>query len=285
MLITKLDGEQEEFDPLKLERSLIRAGASQDIADDIVEKVQREIVPGMTTSHIYRHARKMLKRHMDAPVAARYSLRRAVMGLGPSGFPFESLIGEIFKRKGYRVRVGVELMGKCVMHEMDVVAENPTDLILVEAKFHNQQAFKTDVKVPLYVHARFLDLEASNFDGLHKKGQNASCWIMTNTKFTEAAITYGECVGITLVSWTYPDEGNIQDMVEELGVHPLTCLTTLSQKEKTLLLEQGALLCNEVVANPRALHSIGFSNAKIDRVLEEAHKVCVPNFRDGLSIT
>lgn len=274
-LVKKLDGELEPFDSSKLVRSLKNAGASDAQASDILSRIETDLRDGMTTSHIYRHARRLLKKHSGAPVAARYSLRRAVLELGPSGFPFETLLGEVFKKKGYEVRVGDIMKGKCVEHEMDVIAKNDKELVLVEAKFHNAQGFKTDVKVALYIHARFLDLQAGGFEGLVPAGGVARSWIVTNTKFTENAIRYGKCVGMNLIGWGYPAKGNVQDLIEEAGLHPLSCLTTMTSKEKDALYQNGIVLCKGVIDNPNVLELAGISGKKVDVVLAEANKLCV----------
>ncbi len=276
MLITKLDGTTEDFDGSKLKGSLFHAGATEDVANEILAHVESELKPGMTTSEIYHHAKQMLRKKMEHPVAARYSLRRAILELGPSGYPFEKILGEVFRLKGYQVEVGRMLKGKCVEHEVDVVARNDKKLILGEAKFHNNQGFKTDVKVALYIHARFLDLTAADFDGLCPKGGECESWLITNTKFTDAAIKYGECVGIKMVGWGYPEKGNVQDLIEHTGLHPLSSLTTLTTKEKEALYVQGAVLCRNITENPNILESVGVTGPKVERVLEEAHRLCMP---------
>ncbi len=274
MLITKLDGTREEFSPQKLMRSLFNAGARDDVAREIVNRIEQEVTDGMSTSHIYKHARKLLRMHTDHPVAARYSLRRAVLDLGPSGYPFENLLGEVFKRQGYHVDVGTMIEGKCVSHEIDVLARNDKKLILGEAKFHNNQWFKTDVKVALYIHARFLDCEAANFSGMCPPNGKAESWLLTNTKFTDMAIKYGRCVGITMIGWGYPEKGNVQDLIEQTGLHPLSCLTTLSTKERQALYQNGVVLCKSITDNPNILETVGVTGKKVENILTEAHKLC-----------
>ncbi len=275
MLVTKLDGTLEEFDTRKLFQSLQRAGASDDVAQSIVAHIEKEVREGMTTSHIYKHALRLLRKSAHLPVAARYSLRRAVLELGPSGYPFEQLIGEILKAKGYKVDVGTTLRGKCVIHEVDVVAQNDKELILVEAKFHNAQGFKTDVKVALYIHARMLDLKENRYDNLCPPGGTCSSWLVTNTKFTENAIAYGRCVNMTLIGWGYPHHGNLQDLIEETKLHPLSCLTTLTQKERESMYQRGLVLCKDVTNDPNVLENAGITGKKVDEVLQEAHHLCV----------
>jgi hypothetical protein len=276
MLITKLDGTTEPFDGQKLIHSLVHAGATESIANDILSRIERELTPGMTTSHIYKHAKRLLGKRTDHPVAARYSLRRAILELGPSGYPFERILGEVFRLQGYQVEVGQLIRGKCVEHEVDVIARNAEKLVLGEAKFHNNQGFKTDVKVALYIHARFLDLQAADYAGMCPQNGTCESWLMTNTKFTDAAIRYGECVGITMIGWGYPRKGNVQDLIEQTGLHPVSSLTTLSKKEKDLLYAQGMVLCRNITENPNVLESVGVTGKKVEQILAEAHRLCVP---------
>jgi hypothetical protein len=89
--ITKANGVKEIFKPDKLSQSLLNSGASEDIARGIVEHISRELQDGMSTSVIYDHAFYLLGKKAK-PLAARYSLRRALGELGPSGFPFEKFM-------------------------------------------------------------------------------------------------------------------------------------------------------------------------------------------------
>jgi hypothetical protein len=81
------------------------------------------------------------------------------MELGPSGFPFEKYVAEILKYQGYRVEVGVIVEGFCVKHEVDIIAEKEAKHFMIECKFHNQPGTFCDVKIPLYINSRFLDIE------------------------------------------------------------------------------------------------------------------------------
>jgi hypothetical protein len=275
MLITKLDGESEPFEPRKLYESLLRAGASDSEAHDIVSLIEKKVTEGMTTTNIYRYALRLLRKMSRAPVAARYSLRRAVLDLGPSGYPFEQLLGEMFRLKGYNTTVGTTLQGRCISHEVDIVARKERELILVEAKFHNAQGFKTDVKVAMYVYARMIDLRDNHYDGLCPTGGTCSSWLVTNTKFTENAIKYGKCTGMRLIGWGYPNEGNLQNLIEETKLHPLSCLTTLTQKERESMYQRGYVLCKDVTEDPNVLENAGVTGSKVDKVLQEAHRLCI----------
>ena len=134
--VVKANGQREPFVKEKLESSLFKAGADETTVNDIVDHTVRDLKDGMSTSEIYKHAFFLL-RQKSKPAAVTYSLRRAVMGLGPSGFPFEKYVSLILKEKGYEVLTDQMVMGSCVPHEVDIIAWNENKLIMVEAKFHN----------------------------------------------------------------------------------------------------------------------------------------------------
>lgn len=275
--VLKTSGEKERFSLPKLRRSLERSGADKKMIDMVISQILPEVIDGMETLSIYKRAFKILKR-TKFDVAIRYSLRKAVLELGPSGFPFEKFIAEVLRRKGYSARTGVTLPGYCVRHEVDILAEKENRHIFVECKFHNQQGVKSDVKIALYVHARFLDLQRGHSAKENNQPRTVpkvhEGWLITNTKLTLDAIQYGQCAGLRIIGWDYPEKGNLQDLILETGLHPLTFLTTLSAKDKMALLQQGVVLCRDLKKSPIPLRSIGFSDDQIKKVQSEVDQVC-----------
>jgi hypothetical protein len=270
--IRKASGEQEAWNPKKLEYSLRAVKAPEQLIHEIITHVEKDLRDGMRTSEIYQHAFALLKRY-DSPFAAEYSLKKAIMQLGPSGFPFEKFIAQILMAQGYRTRVGVQVQGKCVTHEVDVIAEKDDERILVEAKFHNSPEIKSDVKVALYVHARFQDIQKR----LVEEGGDevyTHAWLITNTNFTSQAIQYGTCAGLAMTGWNHPRGHTLQDLIRNTQTHPITCLTTLSQQQKLQLLNSGTVLCRSVVDDPRTLEKIGMNKGRIDMVLKEGAMLC-----------
>lgn len=266
--IKKSSGVLEVFNKVKLIESLEKAGASMFVAEDVAKKIEEKLKEGMPTSMIYTQSFKLLRKKESRP-AIRYSLRRSIASLGPTGFPFEDFVGEIFKEKGYKIMNDVMVRGKCTEHEIDVVAYNEDHLIMTEVKFHNQLMLKSDVKVALYIKARFDDLEGVefNFDGNKRKMTQGM--LLTNTKFTENAIQFGSCSGVNMIGWNYPAKGNLHDLIEETKLHPLTCLTTLSGREKKLLLDKEIVTCKSLKNKVDILKGMQLSDGRIDRVLKE----------------
>src|SRR3989344_5997204 len=160
--VFKANGTKELFDVKKLEESLLHSGASPKVTGDVIAHVSSELQDGMTTREIYQHAFEILHKE-EKPVAMKYSVRHAIMELGPIGFPFEDFVAEIFRAKGFEAITGQVVKGFCTEHEVDVVAWNDKKLIMVEAKFHNEMGTKSDLKVVLYIKARFDDLRKMKF--------------------------------------------------------------------------------------------------------------------------
>ncbi|OGD67723.1 hypothetical protein A2442_04100 [Candidatus Campbellbacteria bacterium RIFOXYC2_FULL_35_25] len=274
--ITKADGEREIFDITKLESSLKRAGANDGTVMEISQTIEDELVEGMHTMEIYKRAFSLLKKK-EKTAATRYSVRRAIMDMGPNGFPFEDFVGEIFRAKGYHVEVGKTVRGFCVLHELDITAENDKEFIGAEIKFHNSSGITSDIKTALYVKARFDDLEKGDFYKKIDKKKKKIKMLITNTKFSSRAVDYGVCVGLTMISWNYPEKGNLQDLIEENNLHPLTCLTSLNKQEKLKFLNQGIVLCREIRGGgENILGTVGVRGNRVNQVLEEARNLCRP---------
>lgn len=120
--IVKMDGEKAVFDSSKLVSSLERSGANDVGISRILSHVEASLYDGISTKEIYKIAFSLLRKS-SRPTAARYKLKKAIMELGPTGFPFEKFVGEILAHQGFSTNVGVIVKGHCVNHEVDVVAE------------------------------------------------------------------------------------------------------------------------------------------------------------------
>jgi hypothetical protein len=271
--ITKADGTKELFEEIKLVESLKNAGCGDDIVEEIMDHMSKEMYDGMPTSEIYSRAFKLLRSH-SMPVAIKYSLRRALSELGPDGFPFEKYIAKLFQAKGYETLTDQNVLGVCVSHEVDVVAWNKEKLVMVEAKFHNELDLKSDLKVVLYIKARFDDLKGTTFEYGGVKRNLDEGWLITNTKFTDQAIKYGECNHVKMLGWNYPKKGNLQDIIEELHLHPFTCLDSISNSHKKELLKRGIVLCMDIYNNQSILDEVGIKSPEKDEIILEIKTVC-----------
>ncbi len=272
-LVTKPDGQKTPFLPDRLIDSLERVGANQGLIHRIITQVEEQFQPEMRSSDIYRLVYQELRKR-SRPAAARYKLRKAIMELGPTGYPFEAYIGEIFRHLDYDIRVGIRMDGKCVTHEVDVLAERDTKRISIECKFGNATTKRIDVKVALYIQARFQDLVKAWKKEDSWAAGSFECWIVTNSSFTDDAIRYGACTGMRLVSWRYPQKGNLKDLIEHSGLFPITALASITLAEKRQLLSQGIVLAKDLLGKESLLAEIHVSRNRIVACQAEVAGLC-----------
>ncbi|NKI25743.1 ATPase [Arenibacter sp. 6A1] len=266
-------GEKASFSLENLHNSLKNSGADEALINQIVDRVFDELYEGITTAEIYNRAFAILK-SKESVFASRYKLKKAIYELGPTGFPFERFVGDILKYSGYTVTIGSIMQGVCVTHEIDVLAEKNGELNLIECKFHGQEGRNCNVKIPLYIQSRFLDVKG------HWKTKKESHkplkmgWVVTNTRFTEDAISYGKCVGLYLLSWDYPKGDGLKDRIDRLGLYPITVSTLLSNREKQFLLSRDLVLCRQLMEDKFLLDHLGVSVARKKKILKEVQLLC-----------
>lgn len=268
--VTKMSGETELFDPKKLRRSLQKSKTPEALIEDILREVERN-TDLRTTRKIYSFAYDYLARAKPS-LAARYSLKQALMELGPIGFPFEQYIAHLFRKQGYTAVTNQIVIGHCVEHEVDIICTNKEEKYMVECKFHGRQELKCDVKVSLYIKARFDDVKEA-WEKKHAPLFHQG-WIVTNTKFTTQAIKFAECRNIRLLGWSYPEGNALPDLVAQYGLHPITALTSLSGSQKKALVKNNVVLCQDAVEHKHTLKELGFSQSEIDKIIKESVEVC-----------
>lgn len=265
-IVIKASGEKEDFKEEKILTSIKYAGVPESLQYQLLNYIKNNTNGNTTTEKIYRLINEFLEKSPYPYLKAKYSLKQAIMDFGPTGFPFEDFVAKILKEKGYTTKVRVILQGSCVSHEVDVLAEKGEEKIMVEAKFHNYPGVKTDIHVALYTKARF--------DDLKEKHKLTKSWLVTNTKTTLDAMTYGYCVGMNIIDWRHPNGQGLADLVENTKLHPLTSLTTLSQSQKKILLDNHIVLCKDLCENLNALDILSLSSKDKEAVFNEAQFVC-----------
>ncbi len=270
--VTKRNGEITAFDESKLKSSLRRVGATEEEIERITNYIHNQFADGMSTHALYKMAYARL-RSQSSKTAGRYRLKKAIMELGPTGHPFEQLVGELFKSEGYKVQIGIVAKGACVDHELDVVAEKDKSRIMAECKFHNDIRRKSDVKVALYIQSRFVDMRQAWKQQSTDSQMTYEGWIVTNTRFTVDALQYGLCSGLKMISWDYPINMGLRDWIDTAGFHPITVLQSLTKAEKTKLIDEDIILCRNILHDPTVLNILNKSDRQIEKTLEEARLI------------
>lgn len=265
-------GETVEFEISKLENSLRNSGAGEQSLKRVLETILPKCFDGITTGELYRMAFEELKKISNS-VAARYSLKKALLELGPAGFYFEQWIARVFQNIGYKTETGQLIKGHAVTHEADVIAKKDDKTYWVECKFRNAEDTKISVTTPMYVLSRIKDISDIQYNLFGTKTEFTDGWLITNTYFTKDSIAFSEYYGLRLLSWDYPKDKNIKSLVDQNALYPITCLTTLDGKQKQKLLEEKCVLAKELFNNQNLLNILELNEEKKSEVLKEAREL------------
>ncbi|MBD66252.1 MAG: hypothetical protein CME62_13660 [Halobacteriovoraceae bacterium] len=266
-LIQKRSKNEEPFDFSKYRKSLRKSGVTKHQANNLVEELG-DIKKYFSTAELNYKTYKLLLRKSKV-LAANYNLKQAIYSLGPTGYPFEILCAELLKVKGYTTRVSVIKKGKWVKHEVDLIAKRDDGCIYGECKFHNKKNIKNDIKVPLYVHARFLDIKEGN---PREEFQPA---LFTNTFFSKDAIKYARGVNLSLYAMNYPRKNNFIDLIQKYKVYPITSLHSLKKSSQQRLLDQGIVVIKQL--NRKNLLPVCRNENELVKVLQEVKILTRPN--------
>jgi hypothetical protein len=201
----------------------------------------------MKSQDIYDLVLEHLKKNQPA-AAIKYTLKKAIMGLGPAGYIFEKYIARILRAHGFETDVGRIIKGLCVNHEVDVIAEKDHNHIMIECKYHNDPGTKSDIKTALYVYARFLDIK--NACEMNANSYSFSkVWLATNTKCTSDAISYARCVKMGVMAWHYPRKKNLEYYIESKKLYPISILPGLKEYQKNKLFDNDIFTIQDFLNN------------------------------------
>lgn len=245
--LTKKSGEPELFDEEKVRKSFLNAGADEKIANLTVGSIKENIKNFNKTDDIYRHAVKQFKKHQPA-VALKYTLKRAMMDLGPTGFIFERYMAKILKEYGFKTEVDRFVKGFCVEHEIDIIAEKDGDHFMIECKYHNNSDIKSDIKTVLYINSRFQDIQKAceaKLNGYRLKQGG----LATNTKITSEAVRYARCVNLFIIAWHYPEKKNLEYYIEDKKLYPVSILAGLNNQQKNILFDNNIITIQDLLTN------------------------------------
>jgi Holliday junction resolvase-like predicted endonuclease len=224
--VKKRDGNHELFKASKLCSSLENAGVESGLSKQICGIVKESISANVSTEDIFRLTRRYLA-DTDPGLAAIYSLDRGLSALGPSGFLFEQYVGAMFEELGYIVDTNYYAQGEAVEHEIDVRAQKGNTVFIVEAKYRNNFKTKTPISQVMYADARIEDIRRK----AQQEGDTREYyeWVVTNTQFTENAISYVTKRDIQLLGWDFPSYINLKKIAYEKKLYPVTVLPSITR--------------------------------------------------------
>ncbi len=226
-------------------------GATRDIAETIAEKIEKNIYDGIETRKILRMIFRQLSRYIPA-IKLQTDLRKALSLMKPAP-DFERYIQILLSEHDYEVIPNQVIKGKCVEHEVDAVAAKNGETYIVEVKHHFNYHTPTGLDASRVARAVFEDVTEGFRLGLNKLRIDRAM-IVCNTKLSEHAKHYSKCRGIHHIGWSSPPNNDLQTMIEEKKLYPITYLRGLSALTKEKLASAGVILLKQLAAkNPEEL--------------------------------
>ena len=244
VIVTKFDGRKQPLNKGKIIRTCLRMHVTHQQANEIAKRIEKEAYDGISTKEILRKIFSYIKKYRPE-LKNRKDLRGAIAFLR-SKPDFEQFISLLLKEYGYEIETNQIIPGKCVEHEIDVIARKKNEILFVEVKHHFQYHTYTGVSVFLEVQAEFEDLVEGYKTGKHKIKFNKAL-IVCNTKISEHAKRYAVCRGIRHIAWRYPEEKSLEKMIEEKKLYPITILKSLDMSIQTKLADKGIILLKQLV--------------------------------------
>lgn len=257
-LIKKKSGLIENYSKEKLKKSMTRIGLEEKISEEITKEIEESLTPdNLDTEKIYDKTQEMLYKRSHI-ACFKYSLRSAILALGPSGFVFEKYIAKALEEEGYTSETNLYYEGCCVRHEVDLKATRNGYTLLGECKFHNNQDTKNDLKTVLYVKARMDDLHSNS------KNQFNDFFLISNTSFSSDAIKYSKCAGLKLLGFNYPEEENLYKLLERNMHYPITSIPWLKKSDINFLFDHNIILIHDLYKNLNLLELRNYKKEEIE---------------------
>lgn len=265
--IIKATGNPEPFSKKKLYTSIQHTGLSPKACQKITEKVASEVDEGFKTRDIYRKALSLVRENSHV-AAIHYSLKRALFDLGPTGHNFETYVSKYFHALGFETKTCQTVQGKLVPHEVDVIGSKNNQKIFVECKFHNHQGIKNDIKIALYVKARWDDLREG------PEGKNLKkFYLASNTSFSLDAKIYANGTGLNLLGVNAPDDISFLDEIKKMKLYPITSLRQVNRFTKNYLLSNGIILAQDVLNQRQLLFQMGMTDRNVKTLFDEINSL------------
>jgi len=272
LYVINLAGQKEPFSWKKVFSSAQRAGASKELATKIADEISLLVYPGISTALIYEEVLKRL--HESEPkVGIRFSLKKAIQRLGPTGFPFEKYVGALFENQGWQVFLNQQLKGYCLTYEIDFLAEKEEELFIGECKFRHALAKqKIPSEIILENYAKFLDLKKGELFKTPAFSQKEINFILvTDAKFTHRSQKFAQCYHLELLGWRYPQERGLEYLIESQNLYPITILPSLDDDLARQCFEEKIILVKDLLKKwPNFTRKAKIPPKKAAAIFEEA---------------
>jgi len=276
VFVTKADGTRQPFDKTKIMRTCLRMGATLVVAESIAEDIETRIYDDIETKKILQMIFRSLRKHKPA-IRNQIDLRKALSLLNPAP-DFERFIQLLLSEHGYEVTPNQIIRGRCVEHEVDAIARKNGKTCIVEVKHHFKYHTPTSLDVSRISRAVFEDVTEGYELGLNNLKIDYAL-IVCNTKLSEHAKRYADCRGIRHIGWSSPPNHDLQTMIEEKKLYPITFLKGLTAETRNKLAYNGVILLKQLTEKtPTELRrQTGISKEKLGSIVGKARTILSGN--------
>jgi hypothetical protein len=243
VFVTKAEGTKQLFDKEKVVRTCLRMGATRAAAEVIAKEIEAMVYDGIETKEILQMIFRKVGKHRPS-TKHQIDLRKALGLLNPKP-DFELFVQTLLREHGYTVTPNQIIRGRCVEHEVDAIARKDGETFIVEVKHHFSYHTPTSLDVGRISRAVFEDVTEGFELGLNKLKVDRSL-IVCNTKLSEHAKRYAECRGIYHIGWSSPPNYDLQTMIEEKQLYPITYLRRLNRVNRKKLMSNGIILLKQL---------------------------------------
>jgi hypothetical protein len=266
--VTKADGSKQPFDKQKIINTCLRLQASLEQAQSIADKIEARAYDGIPTKKILQMVFLYMKKYRPA-IVYQIDLRQAIAMLR-SKPDFEIFVAKLFEAMGYGVETNLIIQGKCVEHEIDVVARKEEEVILVEVKHHVNHHTYSGLDVFLQLNSTLEDLKLG-----YESGKNnfrfTKAVLICNTKVSEHAKRYALCKGLEFIAWKFPTEKGLERIIEENKLYPITFLKEIEREEAYKLADVGIVTVKQLLDNTEKIaRNAGIGKNRILKLQKDA---------------
>jgi len=243
IFVTKANGTRESFDRAKLVRTCRRMGATEEIAHHIAISIEARLFDGIETKKILSMIFVLMRKHK--PILKHMIDLRKSLSLLRSKPDFELFIQLLLKEYGYDVVPNLIIRGKCVEHEVDALASKEGKTMIVEVKHHFDYHTPTGLDEARIARAVFEDATEGHEIGSNDLGID-EVMIVSNTKLSGHAERYVNCRNIKHVGWSHPPKSDLQNLIEDKKLYPITILRGLRSPVRDKLVSAGIVMIKQL---------------------------------------
>jgi Holliday junction resolvase-like predicted endonuclease len=267
--VTKADGSKQLYDREKIVQTSLRLGADRTLAEQIARRLELKLYEGIPTRRILQLVFSYMRKTKPA-VVHLFDLRRGISFMEPKP-EFEMFVRALLTYSGYTVQPNRVLRGLCGEHEVDAIAEKDGLTYFVEAKHHEAYHAFTGLDESRIARAILEDVTEGYIRGTTDIKIDSAI-IVTNTKYSDHAATYGACRGIIQIGWATPIGSGVRDTVMAHRLYPLSCIRGLSEETRMRLVGLGIVLVRQLLEQDRHYleRQLGLSPQAVCSLLEKA---------------